>query len=315
MSHDLMFALTLLLQIQAAPPARAHHALIYDPRTSRVLLTGGSSPSHAESSGFFGDTWTFDGRTWRTTSVTARPMSGVTLAYDVPRRRIVSFGGYDGRSLGEFRVLDEREWRLVENRPELAGAEAGFVYDAKGDRFVSFGGSTAPGQVNVGTRVLKNGVWTTLSGPQPPPRQAHVMVYDERTGRVLLFGGMGAGSPGQRPPLLEDTWLLDGDTWTQLHIDGPGPRGAAGAAYDSCRGRVIVFGGMTPNGFAGDTWAFDGRRWVKLATDGPEARAMGYLAYDKRRDRVVLFGGRKGWPNGDLNDTWQFDGTAWRQVP
>lgn len=140
------------------------------------------------------------------------------------------------------------------------------------------------------------------------------MVYDERRDRTVVFGGMGQGPAGQRPPSLGDTWELDGQTWTERRVTGPSARSGSGVAYDSKRGLVILFGGVGDDGFLGDTWSWDGIEWRKLAETGPEPRGMGYLAYDKARDRLVLFGGRKGWPDGDLNDTWEWDGAEWKQV-
>jgi hypothetical protein len=135
------------------------------------------------------------------------------------------------------------------------------------------------------------------------------MVYDSKRQKTVLFGGSGK-SPGER---FGDTWIFDGNSWEKVSDTGPGARVSAGYAYDSKRGLLIVFGGLTGNGFAGDTWAWDGTTWTKLADKGPSPRVMGYMAYDKMRDKVVLFGGRIGWPN-DVNDTWEWDGHEWKEV-
>jgi hypothetical protein len=237
------------------------------------------------------------------------------VAFDPDRRWLVSLGGYDGRSsVGVLRVFENGTWRTIADDPDKAGAESGFVYDSRRRRYVAFGGSSAPGQALGDTWIYSYGKWTKLTGESPPPRQAHVMVFDERRGRVVMFGGQGPSPIGTRPPRLGDLWELDGDRWTRRAAEGPSARGASGAAYDSKRGRTIVFGGVTADGFTGETWAWNGETWTKLADTGPEPRAMGYLAYDDVRDRVVLFGGRKGYPDGDLDDTWEFDGAAWHRV-
>ena len=50
---------------EGTPPARAHHALAYDPATRRVMLTGGSTPRDSgRAFEFFNDLWAFDGRRW-----------------------------------------------------------------------------------------------------------------------------------------------------------------------------------------------------------------------------------------------------------
>lgn len=299
-----------------APPRRAHHALAYDEVRQRLLLTGGSTPLEGgRRFEFFNDLWEFDGTRWSPLPPSGEKLSGTGLAFDARRKRMLSFGGYTGPAhLGELRVLESNAWRTIGRHPAMAVAEPGFVYDSRRDRFVTFGGSAGPGQLWGDTWEYDGVTWTKLSAPSPPARMAHAMVFDERRGRTVVFGGMGVGAPGQPPPGLGDTWEFDGQTWTQRQVTGPSPRSGAGAAYDDRRGLVILFGGVTAGGFQGDTWSWDGTEWKKLADTGPEPRGMGYLAYDKRRDRVVLFGGRKGWPDGDLNDTWEWDGAGWRRV-
>ena len=304
------------LSQSTVPPLRAHHSLVYDEANKRVMLWGGSTPLEGgRSFAFFNDFWGFDGQRWQAINASGEKRSGARLVYDSKRNRIVSFGGYNGMSLPDFRTFDGKDWLTVSQHPETGAAEPGFVFDSKRDRFVMFGGSAGRGTALGETWEFDNTRWHKVAVPGPSPRQAHVMVYDEKRGRTVLFGGMGSGSPGQPPPTLGDTWEYDGSFWVQKQVTGPSPRNSAGAAYDSKRGLVILFGGAGADGFVGDTWSWDGTTWKKLADTGPEPRAMGHLAYDSSRDRVVLFGGRKGWPDGDLNDTWEWDGSAWRRIP
>jgi hypothetical protein len=302
---------------QSADPARrAHHSLAYDDVRERVILTGGSTPHDGGSRfEFFNDLWEFDGAKWTQRASSGDKLSGVALAFDTRRGRLLSFGGYQGRSVGSVRLLEGDSWRALGDHPEIAAAEPGLVYDATRDRFVAFGGSAGMGRAHGDTWEFDGSAWAKVATTGPAARQAHAMVFDSKRNRTVLFGGMGSSSaPGQRPPLLGDTWELDGKSWKQIPLEGPSPRNSPGVAYDSRRGRVILFGGSDSTGFKGDTWAYDGTAWTKLADNGPEPRVMGYLAYDRKRDRIVLFGGRKGWPDGDLNDTWEFDGTSWRKV-
>ena len=126
------------------------------------------------------------------------------------------------------------------------------------------------------------------------------MVFDERRGRTVIFGGTGPYRPGQRAPWRGDVWEFAGRRWRAREFaNGAGPRTSPGAAYDSKRRVTVVFGGVDGSGFLGDLWAWTGVEWRKLAdasAAGSVPRAMGRLAYDPRRDRVVLVGGRKdGW--------------------
>lgn len=295
------------------PPKRAHHAMVYDDARHIVLLTTGSTPlDGGQRFQFFNDQWAFDKSGWRPLAESGERISGIGITYDGKRRHVISFGGYNGQSLSDLRQLDGDQWRVLARHPEAA-AEPGFVYDARRDRFVTFGGSAGPGQTGGETWEYDGTAWQRIAGDGPPPRQAHTMAYDTRRGVTVLFGGMGAGPMGQRRPALGDTWEFDGTRWTRRTGEGPSARSAAGVAYDSKRGLVIIFGGMGTAGFLGDTWSWDGTTWRQIATTGPEPRAMGYMAYDRLRDRIVMFGGRKGWPDGDLNDTWEWDGKAWQR--
>lgn len=298
-----------------SPPRRAHHALIYDPVRERVLLTGGSTPLNGgQSFAFFNDLWAFDGTGWRWISESGDKISGIRLAWDVPRARVLSFGGYMGRPVGLLRTLDGDQWSTLGDQSEGAAAEPGFVFDLRRNRLVAFGGSAGHGQAQGTTWEYDGGAWSAVAAAGPSARQAHAMIFDEKRGRVVLYGGMGTGPAGQPPPSLGDLWEFDGSTWAVRAALGPEARHSSGAAYDAKRGLLILFGGVGSGGFLGDTWSWDGTAWKKLADSGPEPRAMGYLAYDSKRDRIVLFGGRKGWPDGDLNDTWEWDGVAWRRV-
>lgn len=93
----------------------------------------------------------------------------------------------------------------------------------------------------------------------------------------------------------------------------PGARFDHGMAYDSSRGRVVIFGGS--QGLVGpyldDTWEWDGTDWTEhVPLHRPSPRWGNQMAYDASRNAVVLFGGGGGtWPN----DTWEWDGIDWTQ--
>lgn len=301
------------------PPKRAHHALVYDGQ--RILLTGGNVPvAGGRSTTSFNDLWAFHGTRWTALPSSGTELWGARLAFDTRRRRVVSFGGMSvRRPVSDVRVLEQDAWTVVGHHKHMPSAEAGFVYDSRRDRFIAFGGTVGDGQAYGDTWQLAGSTWSKVTVPQnPPARQAHAMVFDERRGVTVIFGGTGSYGPNQPAPRLGDVWEFNGRTWTAREFtDGPGPRTSPGAAYDSKRGVIVIFGGVDRGGFLGDLWAWNGTEWRKLAdasSAGPAARAMGHLAYDQRRDRVVLFGGRNGWPDGDLNDTWEWDGAIWRRV-
>ena len=101
--------------------------------------------------------------------------------------------------------------------------------------------------------------------------------------------------------------------WTQKQDTGPQPRLAHSMAFDSNRGRVILFGGDSLRSqLLNDTWAWDGEFWTQVADLGPSPRAGHAMAYDSARQRVVLFGGKL--TAQEARDTWEWDGEDWTQV-
>jgi hypothetical protein len=145
---------------------------------------------------------------------------------------------------------------------------------------------------------------------QPPPRMWGVMVYDEKRGVHVLFGGSGGGAA----TMFNDTWEYDGITWTKKNpANSPPARAEASAVFDSTRNVVVLFGGSpTPFGaYLNDTWEYDGVNWVqRMTATTPPARRQVKLAYDSYRKLTVMFGG---YSNAFLGDTWEYNGTNWVQ--
>jgi hypothetical protein len=74
-------------------------------------------------------------------------------------------------------------------------------------------------------------------------------------------------------------------------------------AYDSARGRMVLFGGDDGYAYTNDTWEWDGTNWVMRAVVGtrPPAINAAAMAYDSRRGVMVFFGGA----------TYEWNGSAW----
>ena len=100
----------------------------------------------------------------------------------------------------------------------------------------------------------------------------------------------------------------------------PAARYETRMAFDTARGRGILFGGITAVDtgtkqpyYLNDTWQWSGSRWTQLFPNhAPAGRSGEVLVYDSIRKHIVLFGGHNS--TGDLNDTWIFDGLDWVQV-
>lgn len=99
--------------------------------------------------------------------------------------------------------------------------------------------------------------------------------------------------------------------WTHVTSTGPSARGAHAMAFDSHRGRMVMFGGENAanNWGLGDTWEWDGSNWLLVATTGPSPRRFHAMTYDSIRRKIVLFAG--GDMLGRLSDTWEWNGSTW----
>ncbi len=295
----------------ASPALREGHAMAYDAARGRVVLFGGANEYDVFD---FGDTWEWTGSAWveRTPASSPPARFGHGMAYDAARGRVVLFGGYEfysGRSLGDTWEWDGSAW--VERAPATSPAARygpAMAYDATRGRVVLFGGAGAAGNL-ADTWEWDGSDWVerdALAGP--PPREYAAMTYDGARGRVVLFGGHAYDGSDR---YLSDTWEWDGASWTdRTPTASPPGRLWHGMAYESPRGRVVLFGGYDGDAPLGDTWEWDGGAWVERATfDGPAPRLGHAMAYDAATERVVLFGGFSG--RAPLDDTWEWLDGAW----
>jgi hypothetical protein len=125
---------------------------------------------------------------------------------------------------------------------------------------------------------------------------------------------VGVETRGLRYPVLIDP-PVESVTWEQAagFVDRTYPA----SAWDSARGRLVVFGGLGNNLVQGDTWEWDGTTWTqRTPQNSPAPRLRAAMAYDAAHGVTVLFGGTTslGLDTTYMNDTWTWDGTTWNQV-
>ena len=161
------------------------------------------------------------------------------------------------------------------------------------------------------------------SATAPSPRLGAGMTYDNKSGKVILFGGRNENGP------LNDLWIYNPlkNIWTQQFpktVLLPSPRTARNIAYVDRR--LILVGGListTPHMLDHTTWIYnlDTNLWARFQT---AADPSGYgfspnFVYDSANKVVVLFGGRRGTHNGKetvTGETWEFNlaQNAWTQI-
>lgn len=202
--------------------------------------------------------------------------------------------------------LQRAAWkRLAISQPSPRDGAAG-TFLGNGELLV-FGGD------NAGAVLNDLWLWNPASrtwrraASGPAARAGASMAYDAQRDVAVLFGGVDSALP--TGAYLNDVWEyhVATGTWQQRIADGAQPAGRtlASFAFDSTRGRAVLFGGTAAAAFA-DTWEWDAAqaRWTQLGAVGPEARYGATFAFDAGRGVYALFGGSPGNSSGTFNDTW-----------
>lgn len=236
----------------AMSPPRSDFATTFDGVRATTLLFGGLK--YIAGSNFYSsDTLGWDGSTLSMLATAGpAPRSESAMAFDRHRGVAVLFGGHDdGGTFADTWEWSGIEWMLRSTSGPPPRYGHGMAYDSGRDVTVMFGGSY---DGFLGDTWEWNGVaWTHRDVSGPPSRSHAVMAFDEDRGVVVLFGGYTVNVP---PITATNTWEWNGESWTELAITSPEPRGGSAMAYDSVRNRLVLFGG-TGGGFAlGDTWEY-----------------------------------------------------------
>lgn len=157
---------------------------------------------------------------------------------------------------------------------------------------------------------------TVVSNVSLVAGQWNYLFYHPELKKVVLVNGGPDRGKSKNDPL--ELWAWDGTQWTLISADpqGQGPvwRNFAGAAFDSKRNRLVIYGGVQDrNSRMEDTWEWDGQNWTQFTVPGPGFREGAAVAYDEARGTTVLFGGSNEQFE-ILGDTWAWDGIQWTQV-
>ena len=320
------------------PTGRYLSTGVYDAATKQMIIFGG-----VDKLGDRNDLWVLSlgsSPQWTLLSPTGalpRPRVGHTTVYDDAHAHMMVFGG----GLGQTSPCVNEVW-VLSNANSVGGAPAwsqlnpsgaapavrvvhSAVYDAASNRMTIFGGANCFSTFFNDVWVLTNAnglsgapAWTQLapSGTPPSPTGYHSAVYDPGSNRMIVFGGVSAGTVSNRVWVLTNANGLGGTSaWIQFAPTGPSipPRANHGAVYDVALNRMIVFGGGSSSDFQ-DTWVLSNANgvggtpsWTQLSPSGalPPAREGFPAVYDPAIDRMTFFGGRNDSLSPNLlNDTW-----------
>lgn len=289
------------------PSPRTGPALGYDPNRARIVLHGG-----LDLGGVWGvsdQVWEYDGLSWQLVATGGGPGARYLhdLVFDTVRNELLAVGGLaaNNGTRGVFAWNGSR-WLPVVGEPEQP--QGGFGLRATADPVaggaVMFGGATWRHDA---------GGWALLTPGASPSYRVQTAMWSDGA-QAWLFGGV----DNIRALTFDETWRWNGTTWLQaVPTVRPSPRARSAVAFDSLRGRAVLFGGATNFGSVplADTWEFDGVTWQQLTPgQGPSARHGHGLCFDPVRARTVLFGGMGATSTTRFRDTWEWNGVSWTAV-
>ena len=191
------------------------------------------------------------------------------------------------------------------------------AYDAGNNEIVIFGGIDSSNAVVDTTFTFDGTVWTAEAPANvPAARKGAGMVYDAVCGEIVMFGGNTTASGTSSANLLNDTWVWDGDDWTEKTFGGgatlPVPRWDFSMAYDPVEEKTLLFGGAFGPQITDDTWVWDGTDWTELfPADKPPLIFQHDMIYDGAAGEFVLVGGRSSSTVFDITFVWSWSQNNW----
>jgi len=240
------------------PIIRRYHKMVYDSRRGVVVLFGGLDSRIIGTD--LHDTWEYDGTKWTEIDVSGPENDyGFGMAYDRDRGVTVLYGGNDLSKKGTWEY-DGAGWKKASDTSvHPAGGASGFrmAYDSVRKRTFLFGGWQVGDYLGT-THEWDGSSWTQVATDDegPPNRSTHSTAFDSNWGKVVIFGGQGPDESGSFETTKSDTWAWDG-TWTKIDIPGPSKRYNFDMAFDSRRGKIVLFGGTGDYTAGSETWEFD----------------------------------------------------------
>ncbi len=164
--------------------------------------------------------------------------------------------------------------------------------------------------------------WENISTIGAPDKRTNQgMVYDSNRNRIIVFGGYTTGAG-----FKNDTWEYNPatSTWTEITTTSAPEEGSSyGMAYDSSRGKVVLYGGQDISQESlNETWEYSpaARTWTKISTSTNPPRLNGpAMTYDSSRGKIVMFGGCMNVSLSPFvlscsDQTWEYDGINWVNV-
>ncbi len=230
------------------PGLLAQHAMAYDDAQGKLVLFGGLSGSTFNASN---QTWVWDGTNWTQMHPKVSPPAryGHAMAYDALSKKIVLFGGYGmyGESNDTW-TWDGSNWtQVTTSESPLPRSGHAMAFDAARGQVVLFGGFLSQPTPTwfSDTWLWDAKGWHQALTPAPPAaRFGQTLAYHPALHAVVMIGGYGGkdvSGPIWYYDFRRETWLWNGQTWTQqFPAIQPGPAYTLGAAYDDTKQALTI---------------------------------------------------------------------------
>ncbi len=298
------------------PTERSGSRIEFDPIRSSMVMYGGQSWSE--------ETWEFNGTRWNEVDPPHKPSarSGYASTWDARTNRVMIFGGGNdaGEKFGDTWFYDGVDWTYVTPDPyyppDLGGHN--MAYDPSSQITVLYGGVESS-YMSTETYLWDGQTWFGYSlSPNPGQISVHCMAYIADHDGIVLYGGRKWDGPAY---FNDKMWVFRNQTWNELTPPVvPGPRAGAEMAYDSIRGKLVLFGGVSADyndppyqEWEDETWEYDGSTWYQVFPDHHPPGLWGFgMAFDSCRGVTVLFGGCA--ENGYYDKTWEYTGVDWTRI-
>lgn len=171
------------------PSSRCCTHMFFDERRGKVVMSSGLQfPDN-----FWTDMWEWDGQDWQYVEAqgTVPQASGHVLAYHVEENKAVAL-------LGDQTWVWEGDSWMYESQAVVPPArnDSAMAYDPDSQHIVLYGGIIkADGCACKDTWIYDGQRWYELSLKQMPPTSSrHMMFYDQKRDRMMIFGGYQDGA-------------------------------------------------------------------------------------------------------------------------
>ena len=252
---------------------------------------------------------------------------GSTMFYDPVNECMLLFGGAQAGATDYNRFNDlwkydypSDTWTEIRLSTKPSGRfNTPAAYDTDTNQLITYGGESTDPEPQMWAFSLEGYSWRRLHPTNmPSPGRCNTpLVYDEKSGKIIMFSGMGYDST-----FPSDTWVYDvaDNSWTRMNPDEP-PHGRYGHTlfYDPAEEAILMFGGHwfegSNEGVCPDLWKYEyeSNSWTLLEENLPlNAKFWHSSSVSNLDGALTIFGGTNG--RDFYDETWRYSEGEFTQL-